>query len=88
MNPAEAIPGRFAGTRGSHHHDLPYNGARPAPLIWAIDKPGGELLGPLAIVQFGGLVSATILNLLIIPATAKLFSRWISSRRKELEATS
>lgn len=58
------------------------------PLIWAIDKPGGELLGPLAIVQFGGLVSATILNLLIIPATAKLFSRWISSRRKELEATS
>lgn len=58
------------------------------PLIWAIDKPGGELLGPLAIVQFGGLVSATILNLLIIPATAKLFSRWISSRRKELEAKS
>lgn len=58
------------------------------PLIWAIDKPGGELLGPLAIVQFGGLVSATVLNLLIIPATAKLFSRWISSRRKELEAKS
>ena len=58
------------------------------PLIWAIDQPGGELLGPLAIVQFGGLVTATILNLLIIPATAKLFSRWISSRRKELEATS
>lgn len=58
------------------------------PLIWAIDQPGGELLGPLAIVQFGGLVSATLLNLLIIPATAKLFSRWISSRRKELEATS
>ncbi|MBT9449522.1 efflux RND transporter permease subunit [Akkermansia glycaniphila] len=54
------------------------------PLIWAIDKPGGELLGPLAIVQFGGLVSATILNLLIIPATAKLFGRWISARRKEL----
>ena len=58
------------------------------PLIWAIDKPGGELLGPLAIVQFGGLVSATILNLLIIPATAKLFSRWISARRKELESKS
>ena len=51
-------------------------------------QPGGELLGPLAIVQFGGLVTATILNLLIIPATAKLFSRWIASRRKELKATS
>jgi len=58
------------------------------PLIWAIDQPGGELLGPLAVVQFGGLVTATILNLLIIPATAKLFSRWIASRRKELKATS
>ena len=33
-------------------------------------------------------MTATILNLLIIPATAKLFSRWIASRRKELKATS
>lgn len=57
------------------------------PLIWAIDQPGGELLGPLAVVQFGGLVTATILNLLIIPATAKLFSRWIAARRKELKTT-
>ena len=29
--PGGSHPGRFAGTRGSHHHDLPYNGARPAP---------------------------------------------------------
>lgn len=42
------------------------------PIIWAIDQPGGELLGPLAIVQFGGLISATFLNLLILPAVAKL----------------
>ncbi len=54
------------------------------PLIWAIDKPGGELLGPLAIVQFGGLATATLLNLIIIPATAKIFSRWIQHRHKEL----
>lgn len=58
------------------------------PLIWGIDKPGGELLGPLAIVQFGGLVTATILNLLIIPATAKIFSRWIASGRKKTETAS
>ena len=56
------------------------------PLIWAIDQPGGELLGPLAIVQFGGLVTATILNLLIIPATAKLFSRWIASPAEGIES--
>ncbi|MDO5451258.1 MAG: efflux RND transporter permease subunit [Akkermansia sp.] len=48
------------------------------PLVWAKDQPGGELLAPLAIVQFGGLVSATILNLLVVPATSKLFSKWIS----------
>lgn len=88
MNPAEAI------REGSLERVVPIIMTSLTtvlgllPLIWAIDKPGGELLGPLAIVQFGGLVSATILNLLIIPATAKLFSRWISSRRKELEATS
>ena len=54
-------------------------------MIWAIDKPGGELLGPLAIVQFGGLTTATLLNLIIIPATAKIFSRWIRQRREDLE---
>ena len=49
------------------------------PLIWAKDQPGGELLAPLAIVQFGGLVSATVLNLLVIPATCKIFARFISA---------
>lgn len=52
------------------------------PIIWAIDRPGGELLGPLAIVQFGGLISATLLNLLILPATVKLFQPKI----KKIEA--
>ena len=52
------------------------------PLVWAIDKPGGELLGPLAIVQFGGLISATILNLLMMPAMTKIFARWIAENRE------
>lgn len=56
------------------------------PLIWAIDEPGGELLGPLAIVQFGGLITATLLNLLIIPAAANIFSKWITSQKKDIEA--
>ncbi|MFI3242884.1 MAG: efflux RND transporter permease subunit [Akkermansia sp.] len=47
------------------------------PLIWAKDDPGGELLAPLAIVQFGGLLSATLLNLLVIPASCKIFARWM-----------
>lgn len=53
------------------------------PLVWAKDQPGGELLAPLAIVQFGGLASATVLNLLVIPATCILFARWISPQEKE-----
>ncbi|MBE6436262.1 MAG: efflux RND transporter permease subunit [Akkermansiaceae bacterium] len=52
------------------------------PLIWAKDQPGGELLAPLAVVQFGGLVSATILNLLVIPATYKIFARFIAGADK------
>ena len=43
------------------------------PIILSGTKPGGELLSPLAVVQFGGLLGATFLNLLIIPAAAKTF---------------
>lgn len=50
------------------------------PLVWAKDQPGGELLAPLAIVQFGGLVSATVLNVIVMPAVCKLYAslqrRW------------
>ncbi|HNX34276.1 MAG TPA: efflux RND transporter permease subunit [Kiritimatiellia bacterium] len=42
------------------------------PIVLAYDKPGGELLAPLAIVQFGGLISATLLNLLVLPAAYRL----------------
>ncbi len=52
------------------------------PLIWAMDKPGGELLAPLAIVQFGGLLSATLLNLLVVPASCMLFAPFISKREE------
>lgn len=47
------------------------------PLVWARNQPGGELLAPLAVVQFGGLVSATALNLLVMPAVCKIFARWL-----------
>lgn len=42
------------------------------PIMIAGSKPGGELLAPLAVVQFGGLLGATILNLIVLPAAAKL----------------
>ncbi len=42
------------------------------PIMLAGSKPGGELLAPLAVVQFGGLVGAMLLNLLVLPAAVKL----------------
>ncbi|TNE43439.1 MAG: efflux RND transporter permease subunit [Deltaproteobacteria bacterium] len=37
------------------------------PLMWASGKPGNELQSPMAFVIFGGLFSATLLNLLLLP---------------------
>ena len=38
------------------------------PLALAVGKPGSELLAPLAIVTLGGLLTSTILNLIVVPA--------------------
>ncbi len=38
------------------------------PLALAAGKPGGELLSPLAIVTLGGLLTSTVLNLVVVPA--------------------
>jgi Cu/Ag efflux pump CusA len=38
------------------------------PLAMAGDKPGNEIQSPMAIVILGGLVSSTLLNLVVIPS--------------------
>lgn len=38
------------------------------PLALSAGEPGSELLAPLAIVTLGGLLSSTMLNLLVVPA--------------------
>ncbi|TFG96661.1 MAG: efflux RND transporter permease subunit, partial [Calditrichales bacterium] len=43
------------------------------PLAIAMDKPGSEIQAPMSIVILGGLFSATLLNLIVIPV---LFKRW------------
>lgn len=43
------------------------------PLALAGDKPGSELQSPMAIVILGGLITATFLNLVVVPA---LFLKW------------
>ena len=42
------------------------------PIAAALDIPGGEILAPLAAVQLGGLVVATIAALVVVPALSML----------------
>ncbi|MEO6353616.1 MAG: efflux RND transporter permease subunit, partial [Burkholderiaceae bacterium] len=43
------------------------------PLLFAADAPGKEILHPVAVVIFGGLVSSTLLDSLLTPLTFWLF---------------
>lgn len=45
------------------------------PIAWAGGEPGSELLAPLAVVVLGGLVTSTILNLVVVPAGYALIFR-------------
>ena len=45
-----------------------------APLALGMDQPGQEIEGPMAITVLGGLVTSTLLNLLVLPALSKRFS--------------
>lgn len=45
------------------------------PLALKAGQPGSELLAPLAIVVLGGLISATLLNMLVVPVGYLLFCR-------------
>jgi CzcA family heavy metal efflux pump len=45
------------------------------PLVWAAGSPGSELLAPLAAVVLGGLVTSTVLNLIVVPAGYALTCR-------------
>ena len=70
----EGIPFREAVIRGSMERLVPIlmtalaAALGLAPLALAAGKPGSELLSPLAIVTLGGLITSTILNLIVIPA--------------------
>jgi len=50
-----------------------------APLAFGINRPGQEIEGPMAVTVLGGLLSSTLLNLLVLPALAQRYVR-VSSR--------
>ena len=43
------------------------------PLAFAGNKPGNEIQAPLSVVILGGLITATLLNLIVLPV---LFEKW------------
>ena len=50
------------------------------PLLLAADAPGKEILHPVAVVIFGGLVSSTLLDTLLTPVLFWLFGRQPTQR--------
>ncbi len=46
-----------------------------APLAFGLRQPGQEIEGPMAVTVLGGLVSSTLLNLVVLPAFAGRFRR-------------
>jgi Cu/Ag efflux pump CusA len=46
-----------------------------APLALGLYRPGQEIEGPMAVTVLGGLVSSTLLNLVVLPALARRYAR-------------
>ena len=46
-----------------------------APLAFGIHRAGEEIEGPMAVTVLGGLISSTLLNLLVLPSLAQRFVR-------------
>ncbi|GCL64730.1 efflux RND transporter permease subunit [Pseudaquabacterium pictum] len=56
------------------------------PLLLAADAPGKEILHPVAVVIFGGLVSSTLLDTLLTPVLFWLFGEQATKRLIQPEA--
>lgn len=50
-----------------------------APLAFGMSRPGQEIEGPMAVTVLGGLLSSTLLNLVVLPALAQ---RYITHRNQ------
>ncbi|HVE66877.1 MAG TPA: efflux RND transporter permease subunit, partial [Thermoanaerobaculia bacterium] len=88
----DRLPLREAVVQGSRERLAPVlmtaltAGLALIPLILAGQRPGNEIQSPMARVILGGLLTATFLNLIVVPV---LFERWGEQsrpRRDQLEA--
>jgi HME family heavy-metal exporter len=51
-----------------------------APLLFEAEQPGTEILHPVAVVIFSGLISSTLLDTFVTPALFWLFGRPAAER--------
>ena len=77
---------RTAVTRGSYERLAPIlmtavsTGLGLVPIALSAGEPGGEFHGPLALVVVSGLVTATALNMVVIPAVYYRFGHPVAPR--------
>ncbi len=57
------------------------------PLLLAADAPGKEILHPVAVVIFGGLVSSTLLDTLLTPVMFWLFGEQATQRLMQVDSS-
>lgn len=53
------------------------------PIALNADSPGREIMGPMAAIIIGGLVSSTILNLLVLPSVMLRYGRFRQAQQSE-----
>jgi CzcA family heavy metal efflux pump len=58
-----------------------------APLAFGLHRPGQEIEGPMAVTVLGGLLSSTLLNLLVLPALANRYVRLPGPALEPVEST-
>jgi CzcA family heavy metal efflux pump len=56
------------------------------PLAWGLAKPGHEIEGPMAVTVLGGLLTSTLLNLVVLPVMARRWSRARGTHSESIEA--
>ncbi|HSW62411.1 MAG TPA: efflux RND transporter permease subunit [Dissulfurispiraceae bacterium] len=82
----EGLPLRDAVVRGSMERLRPVimtalaAGLALLPFTFAADKPGNEILAPIAAVILGGLLSSTALNMVVLPS---LYMKYGVSKKEE-----
>ncbi len=55
------------------------------PIAVNSDNPGREIMGPMAAIIIGGLVSSTILNLLVLPSVMLRYGKFNRLEDETLE---